>query len=80
LYIYPINDQWVKNHPHKLILIKQIVNHPVTYRIYIIFFINYNINKMSWTLAHYFDIIKVRQYTIEKYLELKKLFPIDHPN
>jgi hypothetical protein len=24
---YPINDQWVKNHPHKLILIKQIVNH-----------------------------------------------------
>jgi hypothetical protein len=24
----------VKNHPHKLILIKQIVNHPVTYRIY----------------------------------------------
>jgi DNA repair exonuclease SbcCD ATPase subunit len=31
--MYPISDQWVKNHPHKLILIKQIVNHPVTYRI-----------------------------------------------
>jgi hypothetical protein len=33
MVIYPINDLWAKNHPHKLILIKQIVNHPITYRI-----------------------------------------------
>jgi hypothetical protein len=45
--IYPINDQWAKNHPHKLILIKQIINHPVTYRIITKYLGIFDLKKLS---------------------------------